>query len=556
MGTKIYAEAIYGFRQDTLANWEAENPILEVGEPAIVSDSHNGEWLKIGDGVSRWSELPWKKWNIGENYTLTEADKLEIANLILADSTDILEVGQKTSEGGEIFNLYKDAEIDFGNIDGISIGKQTIPKNKAVGEYSHAEGVGTSAKGDASHAEGFGTSAKGDASHAEGVGTFVTGNAAHAEGCGVRFTVKISKIEGNIVTVKSPGIIPNINELESIKVNSVIWYETDSANHGGEFYCVNYAEPVKTLGITTANKLTLDRAPSFEENIDVTVFMGVTLSPLSHTEGKFCNTLNIESTSLYDDESIDVQRQHAEGSRTLAMGYASHAEGVETRASGMGSHAEGQSNVALGENSHAEGHGVTASGSQSHAEGEVTFASGEHSHAEGKESKALGNEAHAEGYKTEAVAAAHAEGSQSKAIGEMSHAEGNTCTASGIGSHAEGKGTQALREYAHSEGWQTSANGRYSHAEGYKTRTTMDNTHASGESTIASAKNQFVVGQYNKENPDALFIVGNGTSEENRSNAFEVLKDGRIVSSLPNIIVSAEEPVDAPEGAIWLVPSV
>jgi hypothetical protein len=56
-----------------------------------------------------------------------------------------------------------------------------------------------------------------------------------------------------------------------------------------------------------------------------------------------------------------------------------------------------------------------------------------------------------------------------------------------------------------------------------------ENSVALGEGTTASARGQFVAGRYNKENPNALFQVGNGTSDTARSNAFEVLKDGTLV---------------------------
>ncbi len=61
MSTKIYAKARFGFRSDTLSNWQAKNPILEKGEPAIVTDGVDGEWLKIGDGVTAFNDLEWKK---------------------------------------------------------------------------------------------------------------------------------------------------------------------------------------------------------------------------------------------------------------------------------------------------------------------------------------------------------------------------------------------------------------------------------------------------------------------------------------------------------------
>lgn len=60
MSTKIYAKARFGFREDTLENWITNNPVLEKGEPAVISDSEDSRWLKIGDGVSPFNALPWK----------------------------------------------------------------------------------------------------------------------------------------------------------------------------------------------------------------------------------------------------------------------------------------------------------------------------------------------------------------------------------------------------------------------------------------------------------------------------------------------------------------
>lgn len=57
-------------------------------------------------------------------------------------------VGQKTADGGEIFNNYEN--------------------NVAIGDYSHAEGYSTKANGNCSHTEGSGTTALGESSHAEG----------------------------------------------------------------------------------------------------------------------------------------------------------------------------------------------------------------------------------------------------------------------------------------------------------------------------------------------------------------------------------------------------
>lgn len=43
-------------RRDTLANWNAANPTLDLGEPGYVTDT---EQLKIGNGVDDWAALPY-----------------------------------------------------------------------------------------------------------------------------------------------------------------------------------------------------------------------------------------------------------------------------------------------------------------------------------------------------------------------------------------------------------------------------------------------------------------------------------------------------------------
>ena len=49
-----------------LAEWQSENPILRDGEFGVVSDGTETEWLKVGDGVTAWNSLPYKKGPQGE----------------------------------------------------------------------------------------------------------------------------------------------------------------------------------------------------------------------------------------------------------------------------------------------------------------------------------------------------------------------------------------------------------------------------------------------------------------------------------------------------------
>lgn len=84
---------------------------------------------------------------------------------------------------------------------------------------------------------------------------------------------------------------------------------------------------------------------------------------------------------------------------------------------------------------------------------------------------------------------------------------GGSSRASGTNSHSEGMNTTASGNSAHSEGWNTTAGGNYSHSEGYGTK--------------ASSENQHVQGKYNIEDTQGKYahIIGNGTANNNRSNA-------------------------------------
>lgn len=164
------------------------------------------------------------------------------------------------------------------------------------------------------------------------------------------------------------------------------------------------------------------------------------------------------------------------------IGTISMAEGAVTTASEFAAHSEGESTTASGEGSHAEGGATTASGMFAHAEGGGTTSSGISSHAEG-------------GYTTASGQAAHAEGGYTTASAQGAHAEGGYTTASGTGAHAEGEGT------------------------------------------IAAGKAQHVAGRFNVEDTtpqDAddyglyALIIGNGSDDNNRSNALTVDWSGNI----------------------------
>ena len=241
-------------------------------------------------------------------------------------------------------------------------------------------------------------------------------------------------------------------------------------------------------GITPWNDL-----PWYNKNFNI---VNGTAERSLHTIGSPENRQHIFH-ELDWDPSVDYTEDDIE----YTMGEYAFAEGLVTKASGEASHSEGFCSTASGVYSHAEGQTTDASGYAAHAEGFKTIASGAHSHAEGY-------------YTTASGAHSHAEGNVTTASEDYSHAEGESTTAMGTASHAEGYNTTAYGASSHAEGRETTAEGNYSHAEGI--------------GTIASRVCSHTQGSYNiiDTNREYLHIVGNGTSDEDRSNAHTIDKEG------------------------------
>ena len=118
------------------------------------------------------------------------------------------------------------------------------------------------------------------------------------------------------------------------------------------------------------------------------------------------------------------------------------------------------------------------------------------------------------------------EGSGTRAKGGDSHAEGTNTTASGTSSHAEGNNAKANGISSHAEGYSTNARGSYSHAEGSNTKTENSSEHASGQYNVSNWVNNTF-----GDSGNTLFSVGNGTSNNERHNAFEIRQNGDIYLS-------------------------
>lgn len=208
-------------------------------------------------------------------------------------------------------------------------------------------------------------------------------------------------------------------------------------------------------------------------------------------------------------------RYVVKGSDKTSLGYAT---------------ATGQTATAFGGDSLASGGGAIAGG-ESIATGVHSVALGEGCYASGNGSVALGNGAQATDHNT-------------VALGYGSQAKQDYAFAAGSQSIASGSASVALGEKATASGELSFAMGGYVTASGYGSVAMGETVVASGESafsfglgTIAQGMNQVVVGRYNVPQgsaedwvvTDNLFVVGNGVTGNQRSNAFTVKKNGDAV---------------------------
>ena len=155
------------------------------------------------------------------------------------------------------------------------------------------------------------------------------------------------------------------------------------------------------------------------------------------------------------------------------------------------------------------------------------IAAGLWSTASGYQTQALGNYSATNGWWTRADGqCAVANGLLTRASGHFTHAEGTRTLASINNAHAEGDMTKATGRQSHAEGVQTVASGYCAHAEGSNTQATNYYSHAEGIGTISAGRNQTAMGKYNISDTKSLLIVGNGSKDTTRSNAFKLDANG------------------------------
>ena len=151
-----------------------------IKEQYIGELTDNEEWIK---------DENWKAEVLDENIQAIAENAQQQANLAANNAALAQEKANEASTQAAYAKEQGDLAAQRGgvgkvdpNSDGTGEIFNDYIHNVATGDYSHAEGYGTTASGMYSHAEGYGTTARGNFTHAEGYGTTASGMYSHAEG--------------------------------------------------------------------------------------------------------------------------------------------------------------------------------------------------------------------------------------------------------------------------------------------------------------------------------------------------------------------------------------
>ena len=251
-------------------------------------------------------------------------------------------VGEKTADGGEIFNDYEN--------------------NQALAQYAGAKGTMLTVSGIGAAGEGVGLVA----STQKFLGISISS-----------LSVKIASVSGNTLTTSATvgldTILSNIGTTNGFVIKV-----------GGQLVPIkSYTSSgtvSKTITMTSFND-TVDTALAGKTVEDL--YLGVAMGDYSHHEG---------SKNL-----VLGQASHAEGELNLVTALGGHVEGGANRVTGAYGHAEGANNEASGDMSHVGGSDSTVEGVAGFGHGVEVHSIGNGAAALGKGTKAKGHYAFARG---------------------------------------------------------------------------------------------------------------------------------------------------------------
>lgn len=444
-------------------------------------------------------------WNSELNKEMFVNQGLECGEPISEDYPDIIEqilLKLESQDKYPAWRRWTDASGNYTDESGIPYGVKLMDEsNNASGSWSIAGGYNTTASGPCSASLGESTTASGlnsvafgSNSIASGLNSVVFGSYTQASGYrSVAFGEETKATTDNQLVIGRYNA-PDSNAEGAIQHAFIIGNGTglNSSNN-------NY---------NTSNAFTVD----WNGNVEI---------------AKSISSLNMGCS--------------VSGGGLIALGGGSTASGGYSVAIGAGCTASGQYSLAIGGGNAASGIGSLSIGSSNTSSNAFSISIGAGNKSSAMQSMAVGNSNIANGAFSVVI------GNNCKSVCEFGVAIGSTCivgdennTTSGRYSVAIGAGCQAQSsysmtfgasctvsgDYSFAGGASNNVSGSYSVAMGELNRASGVNSVSIGKGLIAVGDNQTALGRYNVDETEFdmrnLFVLGNGTDANNRSNAMAV----------------------------------
>jgi Head domain of trimeric autotransporter adhesin/Chaperone of endosialidase len=323
---------------------------------------------------------------------------------------------------------------------------------------------------------------------------------APTSGAGTRMMWIPSRSAFRLGTVLNTSILPTASNFWDANNIGLFSFASGYSSLASGKYSLAMGKEVKATGI---NATAFGNTTLATGNYSTAMGIGTTASALYSTAMGYNTTASGESSVAGGLFSI------ASGDYSFAMGRNATASALNSISLGWNSFATGGSSLAIGNQ-------ASASGSNSTAIGYSNIAQGFYSTAIGRNNQATADNALAMGYNT------HSFGFNSTAMGFDTYATGSYAT-------ALGNNTQATGEYSTAMGYGSYAPGLLSTAMGKTTQAIGDYSTSMGYETYANAVASTAIGIFNTVNANALFMVGNGTTNSNRYTTFTIRKDNNCV---------------------------
>lgn len=292
--------------------------------------------------------------------------------------------------------------------------------------------------------------------------------------------------------------------------------------------------------------------------------------------GSFARASGYEAMALGADSEAIGSRSTTMGYKTAALNTNSTAMGFLTRAYGLNSIAAGEDTRATGNNSLAMGVGTSARAHASLTIGrynDTTGVTSQNSWVETDPIFTIGNGTNHHARSNNVVflknGSAFFMGTQSldgsnfptkiiwdapKGVFRAGRTDNNEWSEASCGynSFAAGQNTTASGPHSTAFGYSTTASNMHSTAFGSASEASGIGAFTSGQNTIARSYYSFVIGRNNITSngynmaewidSDPLFVIGNGTNTNNRSNALTLLKNGTVTFHGNQIIAGVSYP--------------